>query len=145
MSIITLVSYLVAREGHVFVFSGGGPECESCRFRKVCIDRLRKGHVYRIVKVLNIRNRCPINKYVITVEVEEEPIEVLIPANLAVEGMTITFERRNCDINKCPYYTLCNPRLLPRDRCKVKILKILEKVNCGKGYSLRKAKVVLSD
>jgi len=144
VGLITLISHLVAKEGHVFVFSGGAPVCEGCRFRKVCIDRLKKGHVYRVVKVLNIKNRCPLNEYVVTVEVVEEPIKVLLPTSLAIEGMTVKYERRVCSNNSCPYYSLCNPRLLP-NTCKVKILKVLRRIKCPKGASLKEVEVVMTD
>ena len=139
--IITLVSYLVAKEGYTFVFSGPMPECSTCRFKKVCVDRLKKNHVYKIVKVLRIRNRCPVNKYVVTVEVEEVPITVVVPKRLAIDGMIINYEKIKCDNRSCPYYNFCRPKLLP-ERSRVKIVKVLDRVKCPRGMSLIKVDVI---
>ncbi len=142
-TLITLVSYLVAKKGHRFVFTGAPDECKSCRFYTVCVGRLRPGHAYEVVEVLGIKNRCPVNEYVITVKVREVPIEVAIPTRLAVEGMTVTYEKIECN-EDCPHKELCKSKYLP-SRCRVKIVKVKEKINCAKGLSLTKAEVLLQD
>jgi len=139
---ITLISYLTAKKGYTFVFSGPAPECMNCRFRKVCIDKLKKGHVYKVVKVLGVKNRCPVNQYVVTVEVEEATIEAAVPTKLAIEGMIINYSKIKCDINKCVNYSVCNPRYLPGSG-KVKIVKILGRLQCPKNISLTRVHVVM--
>ncbi|RLG85077.1 MAG: hypothetical protein DRO18_06345 [Thermoprotei archaeon] len=140
MGIITLVSYLVAKEGYTFAFTGATPQCSKCRFKRVCVDKLRPGHVYRIVRVLNIRNRCPVNEYVVTVEVEEALIEASIPKRLAVEGMIIDYRKVGCNMLKCKFSSICKPKLLP-STCKVKVVKVHGKLKCPKGLTLVKALV----
>ncbi len=129
MGIITLVSYIAAVEGYTFLFTGGSKECEKCRFRKVCIDKLRKGHVYRVTKVFNIRNRCPINKWVVTVEVEEVPVKAAIPKKYGVEGLIFHYRKIVCK-PKCPNKSICSPQLLPEE-VKVKVVKVSGKILCG--------------
>ncbi len=128
MGIITLVSYIAAREGYTFLHRGGGKECETCRFRKVCIDKLKKGHVYRVTKVLGIRNPCPINGWVVTVEVEEIPVRAAIPKKYAVEGLTFNYVKPKCSPS-CNNRKKCSPELLP-SKAKVKVVKVYDKIEC---------------
>ena len=143
MGIITLVSYIVAREGYMFQFRGGSPECANCRFRKVCIDKLKVGHVYRVVRVLNIKNKCPLNEYVVTVEVEEAAVNACILKKYAIESMIVPYSKIECDRRDCEYYKLCRPDLLP-DRAKVKVVKVFERIKCPKGLPLVKASLLVT-
>jgi len=140
MGIITLISYLTARKGYRFVFTEPATECLNCRFRRVCVDKLKLGHVYEVTKVYNIRNKCPINEYVVTVEVEESPVEVAIDRRLAVEGMVVNYVRRNCDKVDCSNYPYCVPKLVPKS-VKVKIESVLRHIECPKDLKLSIAKV----
>ena len=139
---ITLVSYLTAKEGYTFVFSGPAPECNKCRFKKVCVDKLKKGHVYRVVRVLGVKNRCPINQYVITVEVEEVTIEAAVPTRLAIEGMIINYSKIMCDMSNCINNKVCNPKYLPSNG-KVKIVEVLGRLQCPKKIPLSKVRVIV--
>ncbi|OYT52220.1 MAG: hypothetical protein B6U73_00175 [Desulfurococcales archaeon ex4484_204] len=144
MAIITLVSHLVAREGYTFIHEGYSERCLNCRFKKVCIDRLKKGHIYRVVKVLGLRNRCPVNGYVVSVVVDEVPIEIALPKKLAVEGMTVRYPEIKCDRSKCQYLKLCKPRLL-KEGSRIKVLTVKERIKCPLNQSLVVAKVLLID
>ncbi len=139
---ITLVSYLVAREGYTFLFTEPSPECMNCRFKKVCVDKLRKGHTYRVVRVLGIKNRCPINKYVITVAVEEVAVTAAIPKRYAVEGMIFRYRKVDCSNARCEFFKLCRPDLLP-DESKVKVVSVGERLKCPRGASLVKAEIIV--
>ena len=140
-----MVGHLVAREGYTFLFTGGSEECSNCRLRKVCVDKLKIGHVYRVTKVLGIRNKCPINEYVITVEVDEASVVAAIPKKYAVEGLTVRYVKINCDAVRCPEREVCAPSLLPKE-AKVKVVKVLGKVDCGKTKeSMVKAEVLVID
>ncbi len=141
---ITLVSYLVAREGYTFLFTGPSPECMNCRFRKVCVDKLREGHTYRVVRVLGIKNRCPINKYVITVAVEEVAVPAAIPKRYGVEGMIFRYRKIDCNNTECEFFKLCRPDLLP-DEGKVKVVSVGERLKCPRGESLVKAEIMVVD
>jgi len=140
---ITLVSYIVAKEGYTFQFKGGSPECMNCRFRQVCIDKLKVGHVYRVIKVMNIKNKCPVNEYVITVEVTEVAVDACIPKKYAIESMIVPYSKIQCGKKDCRYYRLCRPELLP-DRARVKVTKVFnDKIKCPRGLSLLKSSVLV--
>ena len=144
MSIITLVSYIAARKGYVFRFEEAPKECLNCRFRTVCVDKLKKGHVYKVTKVFNIRNRCPLNEYVITVEVEEISVDASLPKKLAIEGMIVKYAKIDCQKKECPHYSICRPKLLP-DVAKVRVEKVKGKINCPLNYSLVEASLKVID
>ncbi len=141
---ITLISYLVARVGYTFMFTGPSPECLNCRFRKVCVDKLRKGHTYRVVKVLGIKNKCPINKYVVTVAVEETAVPAAIPKRYGVEGLIFNYMKIKCERTACQNYKLCRPSLLP-EQARVKVTKVYStcRLSCLKGLSLIKADLMV--
>lgn len=144
MGIITLVSSPVAKEGYVFQFTGLAPDCVECPFRKVCVDKLKPGHVYRVVRVLGIKNKCRLTGSVTTVEVEEAPVRAAVPSRLAVEGMVIRFSKVKCDRKDCPYYGICRQKLLP-EAGKVKIVGVGKKVECPRGFSLREVDAQVVD
>ncbi len=137
---ITLISYLTGREGFKFVYTGPSPECLNCRFNYVCNGKLRVGQVYEVVKVYGIRNKCPINEYVVTVEVREAVIEVAINRKAVVEGMTITYFKTACDNVRCGNYRKCVPELIIRP-VKIKVLKVLNNVSCPKKFELSNTQV----
>lgn len=139
---ITLISYLTAREGFKFVYAGPSPECLNCRFNKVCNSKLEVGQVYEVVKVYGIRNRCPINEYVVTVEVREAVIEVALNRKVAVEGMTLTYVKMVCEDVKCGNHKKCVPELIIKP-VKIKVLKTLNNVNCPKKFELVNTQVLI--
>ena len=127
----------------MFQFKGGSPECSNCRFRKVCIDKLKVGHVYRVTRVLNIKNKCPLNEYVVTVEVEEAPVDACILKRYAIESMIVPYSKIECDRRNCKYYKFCRPDLLP-DKAKVKVMKVISGVKCPKGIPLVLASLLVT-
>jgi len=144
LGVITLVSYVAAKEGYTFVASRPGEECVNCRFKSVCVDKLKPNHVYRVVKVMNIKNPCKINEYVVTVEVEEIPVEVVIPKKYAVEGLKFKYRKVFCD-SKCRLKSLCDTQLIT-DGAIVKVVEVGERVDCPSfKEAMVKAKVMLAD
>ncbi len=145
-STITLVSHIVAKVGYTFLFNGPSPQCINCRFRRVCVDKLRVGHTYRVVRVLGITNKCPINKYVVTVAVEEVPVAAAIPKRYGVEGLIFRYRKVDCSNRNCPNYGLCRPELLPNEG-KVRVVKVYRgsKLKCARGLSLVKADILVID
>ncbi len=141
---ITLISYLTAKEGFKFVFTGPSPECLNCRFNYVCNGKLKVGQVYEVVKVHNIRNRCPINEYVTTVEVKEATVDLALSRKVAVEGMTLTYVKMVCERTKCGNYPRCVPELIVMP-VKVKVLKVLGSVDCPKKLELSNVQVKVVD
>jgi len=140
MGIITLISYLTARKGYKFVFTKPATECLNCRLKAVCVDKLKVGHIYEVTKVYEIRNKCPINEYVVTVEVEESPIDIAIDRKLAVDGMVINYRRRGCDKLDCSNYPYCVPKLVT-EPVKAKVEGILREIECPKDLKLSLVKV----
>jgi uncharacterized protein (UPF0179 family) len=139
-NIITLISYLTAKEGFKFVFTGPTPECLKCRFNYVCNGKLKVGQIYEVVKVYGIRNKCPINEFVETVEVREASIEVAVSRKVAIEDMIISYNKVKCDLSNCSNYSRCVPQLIVRP-VKLKVLKVLNSVNCPKRLELSNALV----
>jgi uncharacterized protein (UPF0179 family) len=139
-NIITLISYLTAKEGFKFVFTGPTPECLKCRFNYVCNGKLKVGQIYEVVKVYGIRNKCPINEFVETVEVREASIEVAVSRKVAIEDMIISYNKVKCDLSNCSNYSSCVPQLIVRP-VKLKVLKVLNSVNCPKKLELSNALV----
>lgn len=141
---ITLVSYLTAKEGFKFVFTGPSTECLNCRFNYVCNGKLKVGQVYEVVKVHNIRNKCPINEYVTTVEVREADVDLAVGKKVAIEGMTLNYSKMSCERVKCGNYPKCVPDLIVKP-VKVKVVRILGSVNCPKKLELSNVQVKIVD
>ena len=73
-----------------------------------------------------------------TVEIVEPEFKVSTGAQLAVEGATVTFTPRECDILECPsHYYHCRPSFIPEGE-KLRILHIAdEPMECPHGYKLK--------
>ena len=125
----TLVSRYVAKPGHRFVFSGELPECGRCRFRSACVSKLRVGKVYEVVRVYEIVNRCPALGDVLTVDVEPARVEVALSARASIEGAITTYKHITCRTS-CRYSELCRSPWIA-DGSKVKVLSVLEKLECA--------------
>ncbi len=139
MAIITLVGKELAKEGLEFQYIGPLMECRACKLKNVCFN-LDEGKWYRVVKVRDKEHDCKVHEggKVVTVEVEEIPVEIVVDAKTVVEGETLEFHKIpakdcNCDPD------LCAPLGL-RDGTKVKIVKILGTVKCG-NKSFKKVQV----
>ncbi|MEM0014154.1 MAG: UPF0179 family protein [Zestosphaera sp.] len=145
MPTITLVNHIVAREGHVFIHGKPSEECVGCRFRAVCVDKLKPNHLYEVIRVTGIRNPCRLYGYVTTVEVEEKPVVLVIPKRLALEGLKFVYTPVNCGEKKCPYFTTCNAPYV-RESLPVRVVSVRGKVNCrASKESMVAAEVVLAD
>lgn len=141
---ITLVSHITAKEGFKFVFTGPLTECLSCRLKPVCVDKLKLGQVYEVVKVYNIVNKCPINDYVVTVDVKEAEFEVALNRRMAIEGIVVTYSKLTCDKVWCSNYKRCVSNLIVRP-VKVKVIKVAGNVQCPRGLGLSNALVKIVD
>ena len=129
---ITLIGKALAEEGLEFQYRGPLMECRTCKLKNVCFN-LDEGKWYRITKIRDKEHDCKIHEggKVVTVEVEEIPVPIIISAKNVVEGETITYKPVNCRDAKCEYYPLCHPIGL-REGDKIKIVKVLENVECDK-------------
>ncbi len=130
----TLISKYAAKEGYRFLYSGRMEECLGCRFRHACVDNLKEGVAYEVVKVYGIVNRCPALGEVVTVDVKPAEVSVALDPRAAVEGVLVTYTHRECGI-PCQFSELCrNP--LVRSGTKVKVLSVGGRVSCRAGKSL---------
>jgi len=129
---ITLIGKALAEEGLEFQYRGPLMECRTCKLKNVCFN-LDEGKWYRITKIRDKEHDCKIHEggKVVTVEVEEIPVPIIISAKNVVEGETITYKPVKCRETKCEYYSLCHPIGL-REGDKIKIVKVLENVECDK-------------
>jgi uncharacterized protein (UPF0179 family) len=138
---ITLIGKDLAKEGMEFQYLGPLLECKNCKLKNVCFN-LDEGKWYRITKIRDKEHDCKVHDEgkVVTVEVEELPVPVVISAKSVVEGETISFKPVNCKEYDCEYYELCHPMGL-REGTKIKIEKIEGEVNCPKNKDLKKVLV----
>lgn len=145
MPTITLVNHIVAREGHVFIHGKPSEECIGCRFRTVCVDKLKPNHLYEVIKVTNIKNSCKLYGYATTVEVEEKPVVLVIPKRLALEGLKFLYTPINCNERKCPCFTTCNTQYI-KESIPVKVINVRDRVNCRiSKETMVVAEVILAD
>ena len=124
----------MAKPGLKFIFEGLTSECVKCKFFKVC-SNLERGRIYEVKRLRKIKHKCPLHGNVVVVEVELADVDAAVKANMAIEGVIITFRRIWCDFRSCKYRSLCNPvGLFDGDKCK--IVEVKGKINCPKGFNL---------
>lgn len=138
--IVTLLPGSMARRGAVFVSGEAGPECRTCKLRKVCIGNLKQGHVYRVVGVRKITHKCPVYGTVWVVEVEEAEFEVAVEPRLAMPGAIINYKPLECPVKLCPNHRLCSPSFMSKS-VKLKILEVRGPLECPRGLRLRRVLV----
>jgi len=131
MAIITLVGKELAEEGMEFQYLGPLLECRACKLKNVCFN-LDEGKWYRVVKVREKEHDCKVHESgkVVTVEVEEIPVPLLLDLKTVVEGEVIEYHRINCHSYGCDEKELCRPAGL-RTGTKIKIEKIEGHMKCG--------------
>jgi len=134
--IITLLPENMARKGVIFVSGEAGPECTRCKLRRVCIENLKPGHVYRVVRARRMTHKCPIYGTVRVVEVEEAEFEVAVEPRLAMPGAIIKYRPIKCPFKLCPHYRSCSPEFI-RGEIRVKILEVRGSLECPRGLRLR--------
>ncbi len=135
---ITLLGVKQSKPGNKFIFVGETENCSECRLRGVCL-KLEENRVYEVANVKDTIHPCDVFvQGVQTVEIFEPSYVVTTGAKLAVEGATITFLHRDCDLIDCPhYYHHCCPTYLS-DGEKLRIKDISnESVECKQGYQLK--------
>lgn len=138
---ITLIGTSLAKKGLVFTFYGGSNKCESCRFKRTCLN-LEKGRKYEVTNVKRVTHKCPLHKdgRVQTIEVEPATIRTAIETKKAYKGSTIIFRTPNCEID-CENYDICHPEgLYNDDKCQIE--EIGPEVVCKNGNNL--TEVILS-
>jgi len=138
---ITLIGTSLAKKGLVFTFNGGSTKCESCRFKRTCLN-LEEGRKYVITNVKRVTHKCPLHKdgKVQTIEVEPATIRTVIESKKAYKGSTIIFRKPECDL-ECENFDICHPEgLYNDDKCQIE--EIGPELTCEKGNNL--TEVILS-
>ena len=141
---ISLIGIDLAREGLEFTFTGPLVGCAECRIKNVCFN-LDPGRTYRILKVREKENPCFVfNKdKVATVEIEEMPEMAHMQYGKKLqEGSSVTLKSMNCDHFTCPNLEKCN-LVHMREGTRGVINKVNEKLDCPKGYDMRRVSVTL--
>jgi len=132
------------RLGRVNVFTFVTPlqTCSECRIKNVCFN-LEAGKTYRISKVREQINPCLVYNTgkVSTIEVEEvEETFNIRYGNRLQEGSTINVTGMRCDHITCQNIETCN-LIHKKEPVKVNVSKIVEKIECPKGYDMRRVSV----
>lgn len=141
---ITLLGKDQARKGHRFIYLGPIQSCRECQLKNICFN-LEKGRRYRVVKVREKEHKCNVcSAGVKVVEVERVPFKAGVPKSMIVEGSVITFHPQGCGIKGCGNWQLTHPPGL-EEGVRIKVLRILEDVNCPEGSSFREAEVDFTD
>lgn len=142
MAKISLIGVDLAKEGLEFRFVGPLVGCAECRIKNVCFN-LEPGRKYKITKVREKENPCFVyNKdRVATIEVEELPDYLNLQAGRKLqEGSSVTLKSMECDHYTCPQIETCN-LIHMREGSKAIIKKVEEKIECPKGYNMKKVLV----
>ena len=135
---ITLLGVKQSKPGNKFIFFGETNECSECRLRGACL-KLERNRVYEVASVKDTVHPCGVfEQGVQTVEIFESSYEITTGAKLAVEGATVTFNHRDCNLIDCPHFHHhCRPNYL-KDSEKLHIIGISDKtIDCKQGYHLK--------
>ena len=142
MTKISLIGIDLAKEGIEFTFVGPLVGCAECRIKNVCFN-LDPGRTYKILKVREKENPCFVfnQDKVATVEVEEVPEYAHMQYGKKLqEGSSINLKSMNCDQFTCPSIEKCNIMHM-RDGSRVTINKVEDKLDCPKGFNMRKVSI----
>jgi len=138
---VAMVTPAQARTGATFKVLIN-PRCLRCRYYKVCVGRLRHGGKYRVIEVRGTAHLCPlIREKMKVVLVEDAPVVAVINAKTAVAGIRTRYEKITCGEMRCKYYRYCAGTLLEKGE-KVKIVRVLQGVNCPLGKTLVLAEIL---
>ena len=141
MVTLTMVGTDIARVGTEFIAMGETDGCSECKFRNVCIT-LEKGRKYRITAVRPVTHPCVAHDdEVQVVEVEQVPRRIALEyGRFLMEGATVTYGGPPCKKFSCKNYSLCNPAGIEAGM-KLKIISIVEKLECPEGKDVRLVEV----
>lgn len=144
MAKISLIGLDLAKEGLEFTFVSPLVGCAECRIKNVCFN-LEPGKTYKVTKVRDKVNPCFVfnGDKVATVEVEEvgDYINMQYGKKLQ-EGSSVSLKSIGCDHITCPNIEKCN-LIHIRDGTRAVIKNVEGKIDCPKGYNMRKVSVVL--
>ena len=133
--VITFIAKNLAKTGFKFQHIGDSDRCKTCKMYQVCIQPLEAERIYEVTEVLENEFECPLHEEQIkVVRVKETEKEVGIPTNITFSGATISFNPQDCT-ETCEFNKFCVPAGLKKGD-KVRILDIIQKVECGEGNEI---------
>ena len=141
--IVTLVGKGQAKVGKVFIHRGPGSKCAECKYSQVCVENVKPGRVYEIVKVRDKTLFCEQYEMEMrVVEVVNAKIPAATSAKQAIPGAVITFRTPRCEEEKCVFHDICFPEgLKSGDRCVV--LEVIQNVQCPLDFPRKKTVIQL--
>lgn len=142
MGKVSFIGKEIAKEGLEFIFAGPLQECSGCKVKNACFS-LEPGRSYRVTKLRDKKNPCNIflGGEAVAVDVEETDQYINSIYGVSVqEGSIITTSSMKCDNYSCDNIETCN-LLFMREGVKAKILSVKEKLDCPKGYDMRRLQV----
>lgn len=145
MAKISLIGLDLAKEDLEFTFVSPLVGCAECRIKNVCFN-LEPGKNYRVKKVRDKVHPCNVFNHdqVATIEVEEVDEKVNLQYGRKVqEGSKVTLKSLECDHYTCPNIEACN-LIHKREGMKATISKVEEKLDCPKGYDIRRVAVKIN-
>ena len=135
--IVYLIDKNVSEIGYRFVYHEVDM-CKRCRYSEMCIDKLIKGRIYEVLRVLKMKKKiiCPITENEMKlVEVVLADIQTSITTKKAMDNIVTTWSSPICEIHNCMYRNYCFPKgLFKGDKIRVKSVK--ENISCPLKYNL---------
>lgn len=126
MVLVSLVGKKYADVGKEFIYIGSILECKDCKIKNICFN-LDVGKRYRITKLRNKQHECKIHENSVeVVEVEEQPISIAVPSNLAIIGAIVEL-KNDCKYIGCMYYRICCPSWL-KENTKCKVIEVKDNI-----------------
>lgn len=134
--IITLLEKNIAKIGYSFTHMGGTKTCEKCSLKKVCVEALENNVSYEVRKISQKEHSCLIDDQIMVVcEVEIINSIITVENQKYLENIIINRQPLKCKEILCENYEYCIHSNFS-EQSKVKILEILNKINCPLGYDL---------
>ncbi len=138
---ITLIGLDQAVVGNTFRYVTPLQTCSECKIKNVCFN-LEQGKTYRITEVRMKEQPCMVFNHgkVTAVSVEEVPEDFIMQYDRRVqEGSITNLKSMKCDHITCQFIEKCN-LIHHRTDFRIKITSIVQKVDCPKGYNMRRVR-----
>ncbi len=134
--VLTLIPKFVAERDYEFIHLGGIEICENCSLKTVCINSIKVHHSYKVIEVRKKEHKCPIDDSVMLVcDVQETKTIISVLNQKFLEGIVLSRKKLECNETLCEYYENCLHPLF-NEETKVKVMKIIKKIDCPLNYNL---------
>ena len=134
--VITLLPRSVAKIGYHFTNLGKAKTCDSCSLLKVCVDALKENYTYQVTEIKGIEHTCLIdNQTMVVCKVEEANDIISVRKQKYLDNIILNRETLDCCEILCKYFENCMSPIYC-DQEKIKILQIIEDIECPLKYEL---------